>query len=273
LIITATVRSFTRIEEHFNSPASLLGTNYDHLALLQQQGYSEGLRWFVPDYNVNRDDYIAFTKLVAAEHDEGTPLILSGESYGGCLTLHVAKYYQDNPAEKPKGFDSIILVAPAIIPPDLPPYPVTLTLIKLAAYYPTWIPFFMPNPVSADRIWRDEKVLAVFDGKRMKEMCIEGGGKPYRLATAVSLLNALGDVQEVIPELKVPFCVVHGEKDYAVPIIGTEFLLEKAKTPKDDRAVKRQPDAYHDLLADPVAEDTMEFMVSFAKKRVTAGKK
>lgn len=236
-------------------------------------GYSEGIRWFVPNYEVNRDDIIAFTKLVAAEHNENTPLILTAESYGGCLALHVASYFRNNPTEKPKGFDSIILQAPAIIPPDLPPKILEMALRKLASYYPTWIPFFMPNPVSTSRIWRDKEVLAVFDGKERRAMCIEGGGKPFRLATATSMLIAMEKLRkDSIPKLTVPFCVIHGEKDVAVPISGTEFLLEHAATPKEDQAVQRHPEAYHDLMADPVAEETMDFMIKFANKRIATKK-
>ena len=146
-------------------------------------GYSEGCRWFVPNFEVNRDDIIAFTKLVASEHDETTPMFLTAESYGSCLTLHVAKYFQEHPDEAPRGFDSIILHAPAIIPPDLPPKPIVSLLTALSRSYPTWIPFFMPNPVSTKRIWRDPKVFSIFDSHERRTMRIEGGGKPFRLAT------------------------------------------------------------------------------------------
>ena len=237
-------------------------------------GYSEGCRWFVPNFEVNRDDIIAFTKLVAAEHDETTPMILTAESYGSCLTLHVAKYFQENPSDAPKGFDSIILHAPAIIPPDLPPKPVVSLLTRLSRSYPTWIPFFMPNPVSTTRIWRDPKVFSIFDSHERREMRIEGGGKPFRLATAVSMLLAMEQVrEEIIPGLTVPFCVIHGEKDIAVPIAGTEYLLDTADTTQENRAVQRHAEAYHDLLADPTAEETMKFMIDFVNKRVATKKK
>ena len=99
------------------------------------------------------------------------------------------------------------------------------------------------------------------------------GGKPFRLATAVGMLDAMELLrEEIIPNLTVPFCVMHGEQDIAVPISGTEFLLEKAKTPKTDQAQERYPDAYHDLMNDPVAEKVMDFMIEFVNKRVTAKK-
>jgi len=236
---------------------------------LYGHGYSEGLRWFVPKFEVNRDDIIAFTKLVAAEWAEETPMILSAESYGGCLALHVAKFFQENPQDAPKAFDSIILQAPAILPPDLPPKPVVNLLTALSRKYPTWIPFFMPNPVSTTRIWKDKEVYKIFDSKERREMLIEGGGKPFRLATAVSMLQAMSQVrEEIIPGLKVPICVLHGEMDVAVPITGTHLLVDKVATSKADLAVRYLPEAYHDLMADPSAEETMKFMIDFANKRV-----
>lgn len=237
-------------------------------------GYSEGLRWFVPKFEVNRDDLIAFAKLVAADqHEENLPMFLTAESYGACLALHVAKYFQEHPTDAPKGFDSVILHAPAIIPPDLPPKPVVSLLTAMSRSYPTWIPFFMPNPISTTRIWRDKKVYKIFDSKERRDMLIEGGGKPFRLATAVSMLISMEQVrEEIIPGFSVPFCVIHGEKDVAVPVSGTELLLEKATTPKENRAVKRHPEAYHDLMADPSAEETMQFMLDFANERVASKK-
>ncbi|CAB9496899.1 Monoglyceride lipase [Seminavis robusta] len=234
-------------------------------------GYSEGIRFYVPGFETNRDDNIAFTKHVASLHPEGTPLFLTGESYGGCLTLHVAKHFQDNPADTPKGFNSILLLGAAVIPADLPPKPVVSLLLQLSLYYPTWIPFFMPNPVSADLVWRDKRVLDVFDSKERRAFGIDGGGRPFRLATASGMLEALQQVREdIIPTLTVPFCVLHGVKDYAVPISSMEFLLEHAATPEADRESKRFPEAYHDLLNDPVADETMDIMINFVEKRVAA---
>lgn len=104
-------------------------------------------------------------------------------------------------------------------------------------------------------------------------MNVEGGGKPFRLATAVGMLEAMELVrEEIIPNLTVPFCVIHGDQDIAVPVSGTEFLMEKAQTTKGDQTVKRHPEAYHDLLSDPTAEETMDFMIQFVNKRVAAKK-
>jgi acylglycerol lipase len=226
-------------------------------------GYSEGHRFFVPTWQTNRDDLDAFARLAASEHDEGLPLFLTGESYGGCLCLHLARKWEESD-DAPKGFSGTALMAPAIIG-DLPPAPVVFVLrYLLAPFFPKWIPFFMPNPISSDRIWRDPKVLAKNIDPRYKEMGIDGSGNPFCLGTAVQLLSALEAVRSVtIPNLTSSFCVVHGTKDYGVPISGTDFLEANAKTPKKDQFVMRQEGAYHDLLGDPVAESTVSFMLDY----------
>lgn len=176
---------------------------------LYGHGYSEGLRWLIPEsWETNKKDYIAFCNLVAKEHPT-IPLFLGGESYGGNLTLHVAKHFQEHPSEGPSTFDSVFLTAPAIVG-DLPPYPVYFLLrYCLAPLYPKWRPFFMPNPISPERIWRDEEVRKYHTRPRHYEMKLDGGGIPFRLGTAVNLVLALEVVRkDVIPGFKVPFCIL-----------------------------------------------------------------
>ena len=231
-------------------------------------GLSEGLRWFVPDWKVNRDDLDAFSHFAALENP-GVPLFLFGESYGSTLVLHLARKWQDHEKTAPEGFAGIVTNAPAIVS-DMPPYPVVFTLrYILAPLFPTWVPFFMPNPISADRIWRDKEVRDIHEDPRWLEISLDGGGRPFRLGTAVSLTSALEVVREsTIPGLNVPFCAIHGEKDVAVPIEGTDMLEELATTPSEDRAVFRIKEAYHDLLSDPTSEETMGYIIKYLDERV-----
>ncbi|CAB9510458.1 Monoglyceride lipase [Seminavis robusta] len=232
-------------------------------------GYSEGIRHYVRNWKHNLKDYQNFVDLVVQQHSPDTPLFLCGESYGGCLTLHLAQHFQDHPEERPEGFDSILLLAPAI-QAVMPPRHVYLTLrYGLAPLFPRWIPFFMPHPVHPDRIWRDAKVRALHDDEISRNVTLGGGGKPFRLGTAASMLDALKMVRKhAIPQLSVPFGVVHGASDHAVPIEGTEFLLEHAQTPEEDRDMLRLEGAYHDLLADPDAEATVQFCTQWIQKRL-----
>jgi alpha-beta hydrolase superfamily lysophospholipase len=230
-------------------------------------GYSEGSRWYIPDWKTNRDDLNNFARFAASQH-HGSPLFLEGESYGATLVLHVAKQWQKEDSA-PTGFAGMVLNGAAIVG-DVPPFPVVLFLrYGLAPFFPRWTPFFMPNPISPDRIWADRQVLALHAAPREKEMMIDGSGRPFCLGTGVGLLTALEIVRaETIPGLTVPFCAIHGAKDEACPIAGTDFLDEHASTPKEDRAVHRLKDAYHDLLGDPAAENTMDLMIHFMNDRV-----
>jgi alpha-beta hydrolase superfamily lysophospholipase len=239
-------------------------------------GFSEGPRFWIPDTykKTNKQDYINFCRMVANEQPN-SPLFLMGESYGCTLSLHVAKDFQearDNATTSscyfPPNFDSLILTAPAIIG-DLPPAPVVKILTFLAGYFPLWRPFFMPNPVSPERIWRDPAVLMIRTNPRFVEMSIDGSGLPFRLGTALNLLRALQDVRTtVIPGLTVPFLILHGTEDYGVPIEGSEFLWENAATADSDKDFLRKEGAYHDLFADYVAEECMQDTMNWIHKRL-----
>jgi alpha-beta hydrolase superfamily lysophospholipase len=255
-------------------------------------GFSEGKRFYVKDWKENRDDCIQFVELVASHHAPNTPVFVTGESYGGCLAIHVGHAYQQQAiiqqpppsttaaaTTKTKtttvtttdslkaNVDSIMLMAPAIIG-DLPPYPVYCFLrYILAPLYPLWVPFFMPNPVSADRIWRDPQVLELHLQDNAHYV-IDGSGRPFRLGTAVQLLQALEVCRNVvIPQLHMPYCVLHGTEDHAVPIIGTDFLEQHA--PATERAVYRMDGAYHDLMGDwPASKQCMPHLVEWIQKRL-----
>lgn len=242
-------------------------------------GFSDGTRWWIPNsYETNKTDYINFVnKVVMKEFECGNageappppPLFLMGESYGGCLTLHVAKHFQDHPDDAPATFKGCVLICPAIIG-DLPPYPVyALLRYALAPLFPLRTPFFMPNTLPPERIWRDPFVLRAHAGRESGSM-LAGGGNKFRLGTALGLVIALEECRAFLPDFNVPFCVAHGVKDEGVPIAGSDLLWEQCKTPQEQRDFLRLPDAYHDLLGDPDAEQVIEFCAKWIDKRLTA---
>lgn len=232
-------------------------------------GFSEGTRYYIPDWQNNMQDVINFCNLAAEKHATNIPIFLGGESYGGCLAIHVAKHFQENPEAGPSNFDSILLSAPAIIG-DLPPFPVYQILrYLLAPLFPKWVPFFMPNPISPDRIWRNEEVLKQRTSHRYREMGIDGGGLPFRLGTALNLVVALEQVRkEAIPGLKAPLCTVHGTADFGVPIEGSVYLVKNCATPDDKRELHEIEGAYHDIFCDPRAEEAMNHWLTFVQKRI-----
>lgn len=264
-------------------------------------GFSEGVRFYIPDANfeINRDHLDYFSRFVATKH-KGIPIFLMGDSYGGCLALHVAKLWQEqgqqsqssgedaiegNDASKKEesksGFSKITsqqlhgvcLTAPAIVG-DLPPLPIRLFLqYILAPLFPTRTPFFMPHPISPERIWKIEEVRKHHSSPKVKEVGLSAGGVPFRLGTALGLLKAIEHVQnDVIPGFKIPFSVCHGREDWGVKIEGSELLLNVCNTKEEDRNVRFVDGGYHDLMADPTRVENIQFHIQFIEKRISQGK-
>ncbi|KAG7349798.1 serine aminopeptidase, S33 [Nitzschia inconspicua] len=234
-------------------------------------GFSEGTRFYIPDWIGMRDDAINFCKLVADKNPKDIPLFLSGESIGGCITILMSRYFQDHPGEAPTNFDSSLLLCPAI-EGDVPGFPVYQILrYVLAPMRPKWRPFFMPNTISPDRIWADEKVCAEYSKPRSQEMQIDACGIPFRLGTAVNMLMALEEVRNnCIPGFDKPFCIVHGDKDVGVPISGSKLLFGGCATPENEKEFHTIQGAHHGIIADPKAEEAIGYLSKFVQARMEA---
>jgi hypothetical protein len=153
---------------------------------------------------------------------------------------------------------------------DLPPPPVVAILTVLAAFFPTWVPFFMPDTISNERMWKDEEIMKEFTSDRRKEMRLSAaGGSKFCLGTGFGLVEATKDIREkVIPGLSVPFYACHGTDDYGVPVAGTEYLMEHASTPEEDRCVNIIEGERHDLLTEGSREETVASMIDWMNSRI-----
>ena len=233
-------------------------------------GYSEGQRFYIPkgDWTINRDDLVAFAKLVASKHPPGTPLFLSGESYGGCLALNASHALWNDP-DKPEGFRGCVVGCPALHG-DLPVWPVRAFLRYIVQpMAPTWTPFFMPDPITPQRIWKDDEVRAIWtDGSREKGLSM--AGKPFCLGTAVGLLRGLEESQALFSEIAFPFHINHGTEDHGVPISGSRELYEKCQTPAADKELNEIEGSYHAFLAEVGAEKHMQHEIDWMEKRIPA---
>lgn len=110
---------------------------------------------------------------------------------------------------------------------------------------------------------------AYHSSDEVRELQLGGGGQPFCLGTAKGLLNALEDVRKkVIPGFNVPFSVAHGIDDFAVPIAGSKLLIERSCTDEKDRSIRFVEGGFHDLLADPTREETVEFHLKWIESRL-----
>ena len=238
---------------------------YDQLG----HGFSEGGRFYIPngDWTINRDDLVKFSRFVASQHEPGTPVFLSGDSYGGCLAIHAAKILQDE-TDKTIALKGVLANCPAIHG-DLPPLLVTYALqYGLAPFFPRWTPFFMPHPITAERVWKEPEARAYFtDPVEMRGL--DGGGMKFCLGTALGLLLALQSVQKVIPEFQVPFHINHGTEDHGVPISGSDFMVEASQTPKEDQVLNKIEGGYHGLFSEKDAPEYVDSEIRFIDKIIS----
>jgi pimeloyl-ACP methyl ester carboxylesterase len=177
-----------------------------------------------------------------------------------------------------------VLLAPAILG-DIPPSPVYEILLLLARYFPKWRPFFMPNSASPELIWRDATVRTAMMDPHGYHIHIDGPGRPFRLSTGLNLVQAFAACRAMLSELTTPFLILHGTKDDAVPMAGSELLWRMAPTssssappPPGAKEPPRSPSssrfcridgAYHDLLADPVvADQCLDEIVQWIEERL-----
>lgn len=231
-------------------------------------GLSEGTRFFIPSWKDLLMDSVGFAKMVSDKYTTDIPLFLGGESFGGCQTAMTAKYFQDHPEEAPKNFDSSILVCPAI-EGDIPPFPVYQILrFGLAPLFPEWAPFFMPDTVSPERIWRDSEVQEAYNDPEKLKIGLGAVGEKFRLGTAVNLLLAIEEVRKGVPDFSTPFCIVHGDKDVAVPIGGSKYLLEGSATHASNKELHVIEGSTHGILCDPKAEEAVQHLVNFCQVRM-----
>jgi alpha-beta hydrolase superfamily lysophospholipase len=98
---------------------------------------------------------------------------------------------------------------------------------------------------------------------------LDGGGSTLRLGTALNCVLSLEVVREkVIPGFNIPFCIIHGTEDYAVPIEGSKFLMNQSSTPDVEKELNCIEGAYHDLMGDPLAEESLTHWMKFIDKRI-----
>lgn len=253
-------------------------------------GFSEGERFYIPngDWSVNRDDLVAFAKMAANEQPSGTPLFLCGDSYGGCLAFHAAHVFQTTEQTEqeqpntgktktskttPKGvnFLGCALNCPAL-DGDFPAWPIVWVLrYILKPLFPRWTPFFMPHPITPERIWKVPEARDHYTDPSERHG-LSKGGAPYCLGTAAGLVDAIQSAQTLFSNFTVPFHINHGSDDYGVPFTGSQRLFQHSKTPPSDKELNIVPDGYHGLLSQIDAEDTMRREIEWIEKRIEANK-
>ena len=232
-------------------------------------GYSEGHRFVLPSADVLINDYLQFVQLVQQKHSD-IPLFLMGESLGGNLTLQVARHYQDHPDERPQHLAGLALIAPAIYPTNIY-WPQQSLFYAISPFVGRWRPpAWIPSPIQEANIWRDPERIALAHEPNGIQAPPSQHPPYLSLWTLCVLMRRVRD--SVIPGLATTaLCVAHGVKDIAIPIEGSEWLVQQVVTEATglpDCPFKAYPEALHDLLSEPEAEEMLVWLADWMCERI-----
>jgi pimeloyl-ACP methyl ester carboxylesterase len=121
-----------------------------------------------------------------------------------------------------------------------------------------------------DRIWRDATVREHFTSQEYKRIGLDDAGSKLRLGTGLGCVLAMEKLcNTVIPEFKVPFCIIHGTEDAGVPIDGSKFMMKTVQTSEEDKNLHCIEGAYHDMMGDPDAEVALGYWMTFVQERIS----
>ncbi|KAK7390744.1 hypothetical protein VNO78_18793 [Psophocarpus tetragonolobus] len=197
-------------------------------------GKSEGVPGLVMNFDLVIDDCSQyFTSICEEAHNKRKPRFLMGESMGGAVALLLHR-------KKPEYWDGAILAAPMCkIAKEMKPNTMVINVLSaLSKVLPSWR--IVPGPDIIDIAF---KVPKVREEVRANKYCYKG--KP-RLRTAYELLRVSKQIEQRLPEVSLPFIVLHGEEDQVTDKEVSKQLYDVAAS--SDKTLKLYPEMWHGLL-------------------------
>lgn len=214
---------------------------------LRGHGNSDGDRVWVDkfdDYLADLDTFVARVK----EKEPGKPVFVFGHSMGGAIvTLWTL--------EKKPAIQGLILSGPALkAGSDVSGFLIGVTKF-LSGLFPSLAVMDLPN----ENFSRDKAVVEDMG----KDPLVYQGKGPAR--TAAELLRAFDRIEEKMPQLTLPFLVMHGTADKLTNPEGSKLLVERAKS--EDKTLKLYEGVFHDLLHEPEHDQILGELAMWIAKR------
>jgi len=227
---------------------NILAYGHDHVG----HGKSEGVRVHVDSVDDYVSDVLNHVQLMKEEHPQ-IPSFAIGHSMGGMITVAAV-------LKEVKAFDGVVLMGPLI---HIDPAMATPIKIWTARMLSRIAPNLTVGTLDLALVTRDEEWLEQMrnDPLRWK------GGIKCKWATATH--EALTVINQRMTYMKVPFLVLHGEKDLICNPEGSRQLIEKANV--KDKNLKMFPDAFHHLYLEipAVREEALSDSVNWICERIT----
>lgn len=205
-------------------------------------GKSGGLAGYVNNFDDVADDCSDhFTTICEKKENRGKMRYLLGESLGGAMVLLLHR-------KKPEYWDGAVLVAPMCkIADDMRPPAVVISILTLLCnVIPKWK--IIPTQDIIDVAF---KVPETRKQVRANPYCYKG--RP-RLKTGFELLRLSSGIENRLPEVSLPFIVLHGDDDKVTDKSVSKLLHDVASS--TDKTIKLYPGMWHGLLYGEPPENT-----------------
>ncbi|MFT3796028.1 lysophospholipase [Flavobacterium sp.] len=212
---------------------------------LRGRGQSEGLRYYIPDYNAIVVDIAALANLIQSENPM-IPLFAMGHSAGGVWASLYAAQYQ----HQLKGLiaESIALEVPT---PKL-----ALNLVKFLSRF---VPRLRLVGLRNEDFSRDRQLIEQMN----TDPLLANEKQPTR--TIQQLDAAAQQLKSLIPKIKIPVLIIHGTADKVTNHSGSEYFV--ASLCAKDRQLKLYEGHYHDLINDKYNGFIMKDIIRWIDER------
>jgi len=195
------------------------------------------------DYNHYVDDFLLFVSHVQTTifHNRPLPCFLLGHSFGGALSVLVARSGDRPSAPKVWQWTGVIFSAPALL---IDPKVATPFLQFVSRWLSILLPQFQPLKLDPNLICRERQVVYHY---QHDPLISNIGGVPARYG--YELLRLQRDIRTNMASVEFPFLLLQGGCDALVAPAGAEQFYRDA--PAHDKTIKIYPDLYHELVSEP----------------------
>lgn len=213
-------------------------------------GKSDGVRGFVPAFDVYLDGMDALLAQVQEDHP-GVPRLLLGHSMGGLIAaLHLGGGQQAYAAAAVSG--------PAI----LPAAPPSRLMIWVSRLLSRLFPRLGVIALAADGVSRNPAVVAAYQADPL----VYHGKIGARLAK--ELFDAMARARAEAPALHLPLLVQHGDADAMAAPAGGQYLFDHAGSA--DKKLLLYPGLFHEIYNEPEQAAVLDDLVRWFEAHLPA---
>lgn len=233
---------YQRLVDYFLPQGCAIYT-FDHPG----HGQSQGPRCHVDSFQDLSENLQRMVQWVKAEQ-AGKPLILFGHSMGGLIVADFLITAEDQ-------IDAAILSAPALKAMGKPSVLQILKVLLLKRLRPE-MGF---SRLDLRGLSRNPEIIRAYRADPL----VHTGAMSIGLALALG--QTMKKVASKAKDLTLPLLIVQGGQDTMVDPQGAESFLAAVSSP--DKHLQMYPDAYHEILNEPEAEDCLDLMSEWLAAR------